>query len=48
MSSGNLSSVSLVNCFQSLYNSRSEGSDFTIVCQDGSEIPVHSFVLSAR
>jgi len=40
-----------VNRFQFLYNSRSEGSipaDFTIVCQDGSEIPVHSFVLSAR
>ena len=44
------SSLSLVESFKALYDKREESNttDFTVVCQDGSEIPVHSLVLSAR
>ena len=37
----------LVKCFQDLYDQREEGGDFAVVCGQ-QEIPVHSFVLSAR
>merc|ERR1711988_270509 len=48
MTSPNFASTSLAKSFQSLYNKREESAttDFTVVCQDDSEIPVHSFVLS--
>ena len=37
-----------VQRLQALYETRSESNttDFTIVCQDGGVIPVHSFILS--
>ena len=44
------SSLSLVESFKALYNKREQSNttDFTVFCQNGSEIPVHSLVLSAR
>ena len=50
MSSTNFASTSLVKTFQALYNEREESTttDLSVVCQDDSEIPVHSLVLSAR
>ena len=50
MSEDNASAISLVQSFQALYNKRAESdtTDLTVVCQDGSEIPVHSLVLSTR
>ena len=50
MASPNFASISLIKSFQALYNKREESAtmDFTVVCQDDSEIPVHSVVLCAR
>ena len=50
MASPSFASTTLIKSFQALYNNREESAttDFTVVCQDDSEIPVHSAVLSAR
>jgi len=49
MASTSFASTTLIKSFQALYNKREESAnmDFTVVCQDDSEIPVHSAVLSA-
>ena len=50
MASPNFASTSLIKNFKALYYRREESAttDFTVVCQDDSEIPVHSLLLSAR
>ena len=50
MSPADFSSSSLASSFKALYDDREESgdTDFKIVTQDDSEIPVHSFLLGLR
>ena len=48
MSPFSFSAACLVHSIQELYETRTETADFRIVYQDGTDIPCHSFILSAR
>ena len=45
-----ISTLAIAKCFQNLYDKSRDASDtdYNIIGKDGSEIPVHSFVLKAR